>query len=421
VQESSEYKGRRNFGEINALLATGTDLQHILTDIVNAEKDLSKFTVDSFNKYIALPEKTAQSALLDLQRATSIFQNEQILASTMVSDIDIRALQRKPMSIYLAPNVADMTLLMPLLRLIIQQTLDQLVLNHDAKARPVLFLLDEFRQLGKMNEIVSKLPFVAGYNIKMSFIIQDLKSLDEIYGESTRQSMLANCGYQLVLGANDQATADYVSKALGKTTVHYETTSRQIQFMGVHKRSTMQQVRDRDLRMPQEIRQMPESDMIILVEGRKSILGQKIRAFQQKPWKAIIAQSERTVDYPSAAEFPTINTPPVMTETYHKRHSTKEILNKTDEMIKAAATPLTSQAFETVPRTVNTNVQLPLLPSTKELISSAKNLTDLGDVHNSMEVMTWEQLGQTADLTAGTDEFLKRFVTKEKTSAEIAT
>ena len=81
-------------------------------------------------------------------------------------------------------------------------------MSIDRTSLPVYFLLDEFRQLKKMSEITTKLPYVAGYNIKMAFVIQDLKNLDEIYGETSRHSLIGNCGYQLVLGANDQATAD---------------------------------------------------------------------------------------------------------------------------------------------------------------------------------------------------------------------
>ncbi|MBB4170879.1 type IV secretory pathway TraG/TraD family ATPase VirD4 [Rhizobium sp. BK538] len=36
------------------------------------------------------------------------------------------------------------------------------------------------------------LPYVAGYNIKMAFVVQDLKSIDEIYGETARHSLLGS-------------------------------------------------------------------------------------------------------------------------------------------------------------------------------------------------------------------------------------
>ncbi|GHD20947.1 hypothetical protein GCM10016234_34060 [Tianweitania populi] len=138
----------------------------------------------------------------------------------------------------------------------------------------------------RMDEIVTKLPFVAGYNIKFAFIIQDLKSLDEIYGESSRQSLFANCGYQLVLGANDQATAEYASRALGKRTIRYKSESRTMELVGLPHRTKVEQIRERDLMMPQEVRQMRENKMILLVEGQRPIFGDRLRYFETEPYKA---------------------------------------------------------------------------------------------------------------------------------------
>ena len=225
--------------------------------IKEREPYLSRFTLESFNAYIALSERAAASALLDIQKALRPFRNERIAAATSVTDMDLRALKHRPVSIYLAPNITDITLLKPLLALFVQQTLDTLMLEHTSRSVPVYFLLDEFRQLKKMSEITTKLPYVAGYNIKMAFIIQDLKNLDEIYGETSRHSLMGNCGYQLVFGANDQVTAETVSKGLGKRTVRYKTESRTIELMGLHRRTKVEQLRERDLMMPQEVRQMP--------------------------------------------------------------------------------------------------------------------------------------------------------------------
>lgn len=366
VSESVEYKGRRNFGEINTLLSTGIDLQTVFKTIIQAEKNLSNFTIQTFNNYISLPEKTAQSALLDIQRATAIFKNEQILASTMVTDIDIRNLQRKPMSIYLAPNISDISLLMPLMRLFVQQTLDQLLIEFDANALPAFFLLDEFRQLGKMDEIVTKLPYVAGYKIKMSFIIQDLKSLDEIYGESTRQSMLGNCGYQLVLGANDQATADYVSKALGKTTVTYETTSVRRQLAGIHQRTRNENVKERDLLMPQEVRGLDGEKLVMLIEGQKPVYGSKIRSYKERPWSKWAEQSEATVAFPEPVEFVNFKDAPVVTSEYYKKYDCGLVsVYKANEEFKQNPESDSSLAAKTEIVELNDRVQK---------ISSAKKL-----------------------------------------------
>ncbi|WP_341487127.1 type IV secretory system conjugative DNA transfer family protein [Pararhizobium sp. A13] len=285
VLESTRYKNRRNLGEVNSILNAGVDLQGLMKLIKEKEPDLSRFTTDSFNAYIALNERAARSALLDIQKAMQPFRNERVIAATNVTDIDLASMRRRPVSIYLAPNISDVTLLRPLLTLFVQQSMDLLTREFDPGALPAYFLLDEFRQLKKMDEIMNKLPYVAGYNIKIAFVIQDLKNLDEIYGETSRHSLLGNCGLQLILGANDQATAEYASRALGKKTIRYKSESRTLERMGLPRRTKVEQIRERDLMMPQEVRQMPEDRMILLVEGQRPIFAGKLRYHEVGPFK----------------------------------------------------------------------------------------------------------------------------------------
>ena len=285
VLESSHYRNRRNLGEVHGIFNAGVDLQVLMKLIKEKEPDLSRFTKDSFNAYISLNERAARSALLDIQKAMQPFRNERVIAATNVTDIDLASMRRRPVSIYLAPNISDVTILRPLLTLFVQQSMDLLTREFDPSALPAYFLLDEFRQLKRMDEIMNKLPYVAGYNIKMAFIIQDLKSLDEIYGETSRHSLLGNCGLQLILGANDQATAEYASRALGKKTIRYKSESRTLELMGLPRRTKVEQIRERDLMMPQEVRQMPEDRMLLLVEGQRAIFGQKLRFHELATFK----------------------------------------------------------------------------------------------------------------------------------------
>lgn len=309
INESDYYTGRRHLGEINSLLNSGKPLQVLLKFILEKEPYLSKFTRESFNSYIGLPEKTAGSAITELQVAMKPFRNERIIAATQVTDIDLRSLNVRPMSIYLAPNITDITLLSSLLTLFVQQVMNLLTLKHNPKSLPVYFLLDEFRQLKKMDEIMNKLPYVAGYNIKLAFIIQDLKSVDEIYGETSRHSLLGNCGYQLILGANDQATADYVSRALGKRTVRYQSESRAIELVGLHRRTKVEQIRERELMMPQEVRKMASDKFVLLVEGQSPINAKKLRFFETAPFKS--AEIYSKANRPSVPEVDLLPAPPV--------------------------------------------------------------------------------------------------------------
>lgn len=340
INESVYYEGHRNLGEVTSFFNSGANLQAMMTLIKEREPYLSRFTVESFNAYIALSERAAASALLDIQKALRPFRNERVVAATSVTDMDLRALKRRPISIYLAPNVTDITLLRPLLALFVQQTLDTLMLEHAERSAPVYFLLDEFRQLKKMTEITTKLPYVAGYNVKMAFVVQDLKNLDEIYGETSRHSLMGNCGYQLVFGANDQVTAETVSKSLGKRTIRYKTESRTIELMGLHRRTKVEQLRDRDLMMPQEVRQMPREKMIILAEGQGPIFADKLRFFRTMPFREMERFSRAHLPEVPATEFLPPRPVPATTLGYAGEADSSRSLDEARERTERQKSPV---------------------------------------------------------------------------------
>jgi type IV secretion system protein VirD4 len=331
VHESVHYRDRRNLGEVTAFFNTDMNLQMLMALVRDKEPGLSRFTIESFNAYIALSERAAASALLDIQKALRPFRNERVVAATCATDMDLRALKFRPISIYLAPNITDITLLRPLLALFVQQTLDTILLEAEPRPLPIYFLLDEFRQLKKLNEITNKLPYVAGYNVKMAFIIQDLKNLDEIYGETARQSLTGNCGYQLVLGANDQATAEAVSKSLGRQTVRYVTESKTIELMGLHRRTKVEQLRARDLMMPQEVRQLASEKMIVLVEGQNPILADKLRFFSTSPFREYETYSRGHVPSVPMMEFLPPRAVPATTTKYTKSNGPEAALSAPDQ------------------------------------------------------------------------------------------
>jgi type IV secretion system protein VirD4 len=114
---------------------------------------------------------------------------------------------------------------------------------------------------------------------------------------------MGNCGYQLVFGANDQVTAEAVSKGLGKRTVRYKTESRTIELMGLHRRTKVEQLRERDLMMPQEVRQMPADKMVILAEGQNPIFADKLRFFRTVPFSEMERFSQVNLPDVPAIEF----------------------------------------------------------------------------------------------------------------------
>lgn len=83
------------------------------------------------------------------------------------------------------------------------------------KIEPTLLLLDEFPQYGKMDVITSAMKVLRSKNVTFCLFCQSLADLDETYGEATRRTILDNCPYQAILGANDAETQQYFSSRVG--------------------------------------------------------------------------------------------------------------------------------------------------------------------------------------------------------------
>ncbi len=66
INESVFYQGRRNLAEVTSFFNSGVNLQALMALIKEREPYLSRFTLESFNAYIALSERAAASALLEV-------------------------------------------------------------------------------------------------------------------------------------------------------------------------------------------------------------------------------------------------------------------------------------------------------------------------------------------------------------------
>lgn len=292
------------------LLSTGRDVGVVLKAIVQAESDgLSPFVVGRFNQIVAEPPDTRGSVLANLTTALAPWDNPLIAGVTSRSDFDIRLLRRKRMTIFIGPPPSDLESYRSLIRLLVQQV-------HDAMMRElpgpedrfdVLVMLDEFRQLQRMDAIVEKIPISAGYGFRMALILQNLSQLDEIYGKPTREGIVANCALKLFVSVDDLATANYVSDQLGNRTIATTTTSIRGTGFG-HDRSVSKSLTGVPLMRADQVIRLPKARSILLIANERPILTSKIRYDKDRLFRRLARAGQftfRTVpDVPVLAEAP---------------------------------------------------------------------------------------------------------------------
>ena len=108
----------------------------------------------------------------------------------------------------------------PLVRLILNQIGKRLTESLSFGDKPayrhrLLFMLDEFPSLGRLDFFQTSLAYLAGYGIKAYLATQDREQMFRAYGE--HQSITGNCHIRIVYAPNEWKTAEWVSRMTGNT------------------------------------------------------------------------------------------------------------------------------------------------------------------------------------------------------------
>ena len=157
----------------------------------------------------------------------------------------------------------------------------------------MLFLLDEFAALGRLEPVERAMGLMAGYGVQLWPILQDLHQLRGTYGHAAG-TFLSNAGLVQVFNVNDTDTADWVSRALGETTETYETGSRgeTRQRNLADRRSststgTAGHLVRRALLTPDEVRRLPPDRQILFKAGAPPIFARKLRYYADPEFRGL--------------------------------------------------------------------------------------------------------------------------------------
>jgi len=297
-----------SIGNILRYLQTKEDTRDIVKAIVERQGEkLDPSAQRTFLNFAQQEKRMSESVKVGLVGALSLWNSPSIDAATSATDFDITSLRKRKTTIYVSISLADLSTIRPLLTLFFEQVFAAQLRKEPGADEPhkVLMLMDEFESLGTMSGIVDKLPFVRSFNIRVLAIIQGLSQLDQRYTAAGRDKILQASKHQIFFASNDQQTTNYVSQTLGKKTIRTVSKSRSRQG-----RTISEQQQTRDLLLPQEVRELSPDKLILITEGTRPIMGEKIKYFKDSAMKARVNQSP--------AKVPTLNLSPKYSPTYEE-------------------------------------------------------------------------------------------------------
>ena len=145
--------------------------------------------------------------------------------------------------------------------------------NRAKLPQSVIFILDEFPNLGKFPDYEKFLATCRGYGIGVLTIVQSIAQLQEKYGREQAESILGNCGTKICLGNVNETTAKYFSELMGKTTARMETgsTSKSKGQSSSSSSSSSFSYAARNLMNVDEILTMHKDEAVVIITGKHPI------------------------------------------------------------------------------------------------------------------------------------------------------
>lgn len=270
-----DTKGIPNtIGAIMRLVKSTPNFTDFLLEVLSERTDLDPVCRNNFHLFLQLPEKTQGSILAAFLSHFELFDNELIDQATSSSDFDIRNLRKEPMTIYVGITNDNLTRLAPLTSVFYQQVIDVMTRNEPDKNEPysVLFLMDEFAALKKMDTFEKNMGLFRSYHLRVLTIVQDLSQLKREYGEEGAKIFI-NSKVKIAFTQNDLETAKWISDIVGCKTIRIKNTSQRTQNIFDKTESTI--LSGQSLLSPQNVLSLSSNKALLIMEGYSPVICQK--------------------------------------------------------------------------------------------------------------------------------------------------
>ena len=336
-----EEEGRRTLGSVREYLTLPPDRWQDILGLMQDSREADGLIARAANRFRGKSEREAASVLSSAQRHTHFLDSRRIAATLERTDFAFADMAHAIASVFLVLPPDRLDTYARWLRLIIAQALRDIGRSGDSGRAgdapaggrppspapqaasgashsvtgasgasypsqaslsasgspldapmepdgPILFLLDEFAALGRLEAVERAMGLMAGYGLQLWPILQDLSQLRALYGPKAN-TFVANAGVLQTFGVNDLETAEWLSRMLGRETIGSETWSHRAGDAPGLSVGTM----GRELMTPSEILQLPDHLQLLRLQGRPPMLAAKIRYYADPAFNGLYTPEPR--------------------------------------------------------------------------------------------------------------------------------
>ena len=280
----------RNLSSVRDYLTLAPDDFTALLTVMQASDRAGGLIARAANRYLSKSHREAAGVLSGAQRHTHFLDSPRIAAVVGGSDFAFADLKEEVATVFLILPPDRLDTYSRWLRLLIAQSIGEMARSSAKPERPVLFLLDEFAALGRLQPIERAMGLMAGYGLQLWPILQDIHQLRSLYG-TRAGTFLSNAGVLQAFGVNDYDTADMLSKTMGRETITYETggqSQKDVMLKDPERSlSKTQHLATRNLMDPNEIMKLAPDTLLLLRVGESPLIVKKLKYYENKEFTGL--------------------------------------------------------------------------------------------------------------------------------------
>ena len=301
----AQERGRPTIAAVYDLLTAPGSANDTLDALARETKSGEAASI--FNRFAGYPEKVLGSYMsVMFDGGLRLWADPDVRDATSASDFEITSFRSDPASVFLCVSQKDLGVLAPLIRLMFQQMFTALQEEERGEKDKfdVLFLLDEFASLGRMEEMGRAITTVRSSGAHLMLIVQSLANLKETYGAEGAANFMGNCELQLFMAPTDLDTPRYISEAIGDQTRRARVKSwRQRGWDAATIQERHEGVR---LIRPEQIRLLGPDAAIALIRDQNPVRLAKVRYYEDRALRRIFAEQGKA----APAEAPEVPASP---------------------------------------------------------------------------------------------------------------
>ena len=230
------------------------------------------------------PDDEGGSMLSTVNNALAVFADPKIKRNTWNSEFYINEFEetKVPISLYLTIQYNDVQRIAPLIRMFVTLFARRFTGGETSATKrkfkvPLLFILDEFDKLGRMDELEMNMGIHNGFGIHYFLIFQSLNQLNKIY---TKEHSFLGHAYNTIIyapGAGEYDNAELISKICGKESISRTNISYSggRSHVGYSNKNVSSQDQERNLINPDEVMKLPLDQFILICQGQPPYIGKK--------------------------------------------------------------------------------------------------------------------------------------------------